>query len=118
MIDHKALPLEHTPLQLALLPLHPGSHNPPQSCEAGFVEGRQGQISRKLKISCLPLPRIDPRLGIVVNIYYSGIQAFLLIERSTGFFLTTGKEGFIGSWNFEDGLAEPSLIVSSLIEVA
>jgi hypothetical protein len=62
--------------------------------------------------------QLDPRLGIVVNIYYSGIQAFLLIERSTGFFLTTGKEGFIGSWNFEDGLAEPSLIVSSLIEVA
>lgn len=45
----------NTPLQLALLPLRPGSHNPPRSWEAGFAESRQGQISRKLKIPSLCL---------------------------------------------------------------
>lgn len=40
----------------------------------------------------------------------------LSVDGRTGFFLIAGKEGFIGSLNFEGGLAEPSL-GSSLIEV-
>lgn len=43
------------PLQLALPPLLSGSHDPPQSCDAGFVEGRKNQIPKRLNLEILEI---------------------------------------------------------------
>lgn len=52
------------------------------------------------------IPQLDQRLAEAVNILLIGTQAFC--GWKNWFLFIAGREGFLGSWNFEGGLAEPS----------